>query len=147
MSQGLAFFCCYAEHRKRYDPSVSSSDVTGVGQGCVNRQEQGGNVQEGPWVHEQEVLYNMGCAYRDLQLNHFASEFYHRALVLSDSFEELRGADVIGDCSSGGSSGGSLTSAVRLPLTSESAHNLILIYKQAGNRPAAMAIMRRYMTF
>lgn len=98
---------------------------------------------------EQEVFFNMGCIYRDLQLNHFAVDFYHKALALEEQYVSAQELEWSSSSRSSNRSNSSCSSADshHLPLTLESAHNLVLIHKHAGNRHQALTVMRQYLMF
>mmetsp|Transcript_7010 Transcript_7010/g.11723 ORF Transcript_7010/g.11723 Transcript_7010/m.11723 type:complete len:160 (-) Transcript_7010:833-1312(-) len=151
--QGLAFFCCYAEHRQDYLCPQKAAVITNE-QPTLAPDEHEDCLRK--VTLEQEVVFNMGSIYRDMQLNHFAVEFFMKALALDDNLASLgRGTEsaaINGQSSSSSESSGilsssSCTQSTRLPLTSEAAHNLILIHKQSGNKSLALDIMKRYLVF
>eukprot|EP01041_Mallomonas_annulata_P009231 gene9231-19146_t len=78
---------------------------------------------------QQEILYNFGRIFDELNLFHLAVDMYAQTLELADSNPIL------------------FESSCSLNLTREAAHNLILIYKRSRSYDLATHIMLKYLTF
>lgn len=76
---------------------------------------------------QQEICYNMGCFYLELDLNHIAESFFLKAVHMTESFE--------------------LSDTSQLPLTREAAFNLVTIYRNSGNETLAQEVLKAYLTF
>ena len=151
----MAFFCCYSELRERdhRERHLHQDQQEGELQIRKRLNSSSGDEENREKMLEQEVLYNMGCIYRDMQFNHFAVEFFEKALSLNDHFSTFIDPTVNSrfdrrmNFALSSPSTETTVSPKRLPLTSEAAHNLVLIHKQSGNKAKALLIMKQYLMF
>lgn len=70
--QALAFLERYARLRREQEVVEEGEE----GEGEEEGNSGGGNFEGLRWCYHQEVLYNMGRAYHQMQINHLATHYY-----------------------------------------------------------------------
>lgn len=73
----------------------------------------------------QETLYNLGRAFHDMRLFHLATDQYQQALELAAKFPELAQNAAF--------------------VTTQAAHNLVLVYKHSGATNLAFEVMQQFL--
>lgn len=73
----------------------------------------------------QETLYNLGRAFHDMRLLHLATDQYQQALALATAYPELAQNAAF--------------------VTTQAAHNLVLVYKHSGATNLAFEVMQQFL--